>query len=72
MVNYNEAAVFKWVMIFAVAVGSAIALTLLAGGLVGALYALVLAIIGCVYGYRWTRKWWDNARDRRGGPDHRP
>lgn len=72
MVKYNEAAVFKWVMIFAVAVGSAIGLTLLAGGLVGALYALVLAIIGCVYAYRWTREWWDKARDRPGGPDHRP
>jgi uncharacterized membrane protein len=71
-VKYNEAAVFKWVLIFAVTVGSAIALTLLAGGLVGALYALVLAIIGCVYGYRWTREWWHNARDRPGGPDHRP
>ncbi len=71
MVKYNEAAVFKWVLIFAVAIGSAIALTLLAGGLVGALYALVLAIIGCVYGYRWTREWWDSARDRPGGPDHR-
>ena len=70
--KYNEAAVFKWVLIFSVAVGSAIALTLLAGGLVGALYALVLAIIGCVYGYRWTREWWHNARDRPGGPDHRP
>jgi hypothetical protein len=72
VVKYNEAAVFKWVLIFAVAVGSAIALTLLAGGLVGALYALGLAIIGCVYAYRWTREWWDNARDRPGGPDHRP
>jgi uncharacterized membrane protein len=71
-VKYNEAAVFKWVLIFSVAVGSAIALTLLAGGLVGALYALALAIIGCVYGYRWTREWWHNARDRPGGPDHRP
>ena len=70
--KYNEAAVFKWVLIFAVAAGSAIALTLLAGSLVGALYALVLAIIGCVYGYRWTREWWRNARDRPGGPDYKP
>ena len=37
-----------------------------------ALYALGLAIIGCVYAYRWTREWWENARDRPGGPDHRP
>jgi uncharacterized membrane protein len=69
--NYNEAAVFKWVLIFAVAVGSAIALTLLTNGLVGALYALVLAIIGSWYGIRWSREWWRNARDRPGGPDHK-
>jgi len=70
--KYNEAAVFKWVLIFAVADGSAIAVALLAGGLVGALYALVLAIIGCVYGFRWSREWWHNARDRPGGPDYKP
>lgn len=70
--RYNEAAVFKWVVIFAITVGSAIALTLIAGGLVGALYALALAIIGCIYAYRWTREWWENARDRPGGPDHDP
>jgi uncharacterized membrane protein len=68
--RYNETAVFKWVLIFAVAVGSAIALTLLTSGLVGALYALVLANIGSVYGIRWSREWWRNARDRPGGPDH--
>jgi hypothetical protein len=70
--TYNEGAVFKWVLIFAVAVGSAIGLTLLAGSLVGALYGLVLAIIGCVYAYRWTREWWHNARTRPGGPDYKP
>jgi len=70
--NWNEAAVFKWVLIFAVAGGSAIGLALLAGSLVGALYGLVLAIIGCVYGYRWTRNWWREARTRRGGPDYKP
>jgi hypothetical protein len=69
--KYNEGAVFKWVLIFAVAVGSAILLTKLTSGLVGALYALVLAIIGSVYGIRWSREWWRNARDRPGGPDHR-
>jgi uncharacterized membrane protein len=68
--KYNEAAVFKWVLIFAFAVGSAIALTLLTGGLVGALYGLVLVIVGSVYGIRWSREWWRNARDRPGGPDH--
>jgi disulfide bond formation protein DsbB len=69
--KYNETAVFKWVMIFAVAVGSAILLTKLTSGLVGALYALILAIIGCAYGIRWSREWWHNARDRPGGPDHK-
>jgi uncharacterized membrane protein len=62
--KYNEAAVFKWVLIVGVAVGSAIALTLLTSSLVGALWGLFLAIAACVYGYRWTRAWW-----RRGG-DH--
>ena len=62
--KYNEAAVFKWVLIVGVAVGSAIALTLLTSSLVGALWGLILAIAACVYGYRWTRDWW-----RRGG-DH--
>lgn len=70
--NWNEAAVFKWVVIFAIAGGSAIGLTLLAGSLVGALYGLVLAIIGCVYGYRWSRNWWRESRTRRGGPDYKP
>jgi hypothetical protein len=70
--NYNEGAVFKWVLIFALAGGSAIGLALLAGSLVGALYGLVLAIVGCVYGYRWTRNWWHDARTRRGGPDYKP
>jgi hypothetical protein len=68
--NYNEAAVFKWVLIFTVAVGSAIGLTLLTSGLVGALYGLVLAIIGSAYGIRWTRDWWRSSRSRPGGPDH--
>ena len=68
--KYNEGAVFKWVLIFTVAVGSAILLTKLTSGLVGALYALVLAIIGSAYGIRWSREWWRNARDRPGGPDH--
>jgi uncharacterized membrane protein len=68
--KYNEGAVFKWVLIFALAVGSAIALTLLTSGLVGALYGLVLAIIGSAYGIRWSREWWRNSRDLPGGPDH--
>jgi uncharacterized membrane protein len=69
--NYNEAAVFKWVVIVGIAVASAIGLTLLTSSLVGALWALVLAIAGIAYGIRWTREWWRNARDRPGGPDYR-
>jgi hypothetical protein len=68
--EYNEAAVFKWVVIFGVAVGSAILVALLISDLVGALWGLVLAIAGCAYGIRWARDWWQNARDRPGGPDH--
>jgi hypothetical protein len=69
--TYNEGAVFKWVVIFGIAVLSAILLTLLTSPLVGALWALVLAIVGIVYGIRWAREWWENARDRPGGPGHR-
>jgi hypothetical protein len=68
--NYNEAAVFKWVVIIGAAALSAIVLTLLTTPLVGALWALVLAIVGCAYGIRWSREWWRNAKDRPGGPDH--
>jgi hypothetical protein len=67
---YNEGVVFKWVVIVGVAVLSAIILTLLTSSLVGALWGLVLAIAGSVYGIRWAREWWQNARDRPGGPDH--
>ncbi len=56
--TFNEATVFKWVLIVGVAVGSAIALTLLTSELVGALWGLVLALAGCAYGIRWTRDWW--------------
>ena len=45
--------------------------TVLTSSLVGALWGLVLAIVGCVYGIRWAREWWENARDRPGGPDHK-
>ena len=49
-------------LIFAVAVASAIGLTLLTTTLVGALCGLVLAIVGSWYGIRWTREWWRNAK----------
>jgi uncharacterized membrane protein YdcZ (DUF606 family) len=69
-VRINEAAVFKWVLIVGVAGASVVALTLLTRPLVGALWGLVLVIAGSVYGIRWSREWWHNARDRPGGPDH--
>jgi hypothetical protein len=69
--NYNEGAVFKWVLIVGAAALSAIVLTLLTRPLVGALWALVLAIAGCVYGIRWTRHWWRDSRDLPGGPDYK-
>jgi uncharacterized membrane protein len=55
-VKINEAAVFKWVVIFGAAAASVIALTLLTSQLVGALWFLVLVIVGCVYGYRWAAR----------------
>ncbi len=69
--TYNEGAVFKWVLIVGVAAATVIALTLLTRPLVGALWGLVLVIAGSVYGIRWAREWWRDARDRPGGPDHR-
>jgi len=69
--KFNEAAVFKWVLIVGVAGASVIALALLTRPLVGALWGLVLVIAGSIYGIRWSREWWRNARDRPGGPDYR-
>jgi putative effector of murein hydrolase LrgA (UPF0299 family) len=54
----SEEAVFKWVLIVGVAGASIIAVTLLTRPLVGSLWGLVLVIAACVYGYRWTRDWW--------------
>jgi len=70
--NYNEGAVFKWVLIASVAGATVIGLTLLTRPLVGALWGLVVVIAGCVYGVRWTRQWWRDSRGRPGGPDHKP
>jgi hypothetical protein len=69
--RFNEEAVFKWVLIVGVAGASVIGLTLLTRPLVGALWGLVIVIAGSVYGIRWSRDWWRNARDRPGGPGHR-
>lgn len=54
--KFNEAAVFKWVLIVGAAAATVIALTLLTNQLVGALWFLVLVIVGCVYGYRWVMR----------------
>jgi hypothetical protein len=69
--NYNEGAVFRWVVIVGIAAATVIALTLLTRPLVGALWGLVLVIAASAYGIRWTRDWWQRSRDRPGGPDHR-
>ena len=53
----NEAGVFKWVIIVAIAGSSVIALTLLTRPLVGAIWGLLIVIAGCVYGIRWLREW---------------
>ena len=66
--KFNEAAVFRWVLIVGLAAATVIGLTLLTRPLVGALWGLVLVIAGCVYGYRWTRRWWRDLKDRPGGP----
>ena len=62
----NEAGVFKWVIIVAIAAASVIALTLLTRPMVGAIWGLVIVIAGCVYGIRWLRDWQrgDPRRDR--------
>ena len=52
----NEAAVFKWVLIVGAAAATVIALTLLTNQLVGALWFLVLVIVGCIYGFRWAAR----------------
>ncbi len=54
----NEAAVFKWVVIVAVAGVAVVGVTLLTRPLVGALLGLALTIAGCVYAYCWSRERW--------------
>jgi uncharacterized membrane protein YdcZ (DUF606 family) len=54
--RFDEAAVFKWVVIVGVAAAVVIAVTLLIRPLVGALLGLALVIAGCVYGYRWAQQ----------------
>lgn len=54
--SFNEAAVFKWVVIVGIAAALIIAVTLLTRPLVGALLGLVIVISGCVYTYRWIEQ----------------
>jgi uncharacterized membrane protein len=51
--KFNEAAVFKWVVIVGIAGALIIAVTLLTRPLVGALLLLVIVMGGCAYAYRW-------------------
>jgi hypothetical protein len=51
----SEEAVFRWVVIVAVAAASIVALTLLTRPLVGALWGLVLVAAGIRQAYRWWR-----------------
>lgn len=51
----SEQAVFRWVVIVGVAASSVIAVTLLTTPLVGALWALALALAGAVHACRWWR-----------------
>ena len=56
--KFNEAAVFKWVVIVGVAAAVIIAVTLLTRPLVGSLLGLAIVIAGGVYAYRWARERW--------------
>jgi uncharacterized membrane protein YdcZ (DUF606 family) len=56
--KFNEAAVFKWVVIVGIAGAVVVAVTLLTRPLVGALLGLAIVIAGCVYAYRWARERW--------------
>ena len=51
----SEQAVFRWVVIVALAAASIAALALLITPLVGALWALVLVLAGAWHAYRWLR-----------------
>lgn len=56
--KFDEAAVFKWVVIVGAAAAIVIAVTLLTRPLVGALLGLALVIWACVHAYRWARQRW--------------
>jgi membrane protein implicated in regulation of membrane protease activity len=54
--SLSEEAVFRWVVIVAVAAASVIALTLLTRPLVGAIWGLVLVCAAAWHGYRWLER----------------
>ena len=54
--RFDEAAVFKWVVIVGIAAATVVAVTLLTSQLVGALWGLLLVIAGCVHGFRWAMR----------------
>jgi membrane protein implicated in regulation of membrane protease activity len=58
----SEQAVFRWVVIVAIAAASIAAVTLLITPLVGALWALALVLAAALHAYRWWR-------GRDGAPD---
>jgi hypothetical protein len=54
--KFNEAAVFRWVVIVGIAGAVIVAVTLLTRPLVGSLLGLALVIASCIYAYRWLRQ----------------
>ncbi len=57
----SEQAVFRWVVIVALAAASIAAVTLLITPLVGALWALVLVCAGAWHAYRWLKAYRDRS-----------
>jgi putative effector of murein hydrolase LrgA (UPF0299 family) len=51
----SEQAVFRWVVIVAIAAASIAAVTLLTTPLAGALWALALLLAAALHAYRWWR-----------------
>lgn len=55
-VRISEEAVFRWVVIVALAGASIVALTLLTRPLLGALWSLVLVCWAAFHAYRWIER----------------
>jgi uncharacterized membrane protein len=64
--KFNEAAVFRWVVIVGLAGALIVAVTLLTRPLVGALFGLLIVVAGCVYGYRWSKRKWRDLGAKKG------